>query len=113
MSTPTAAANAYASLARITDAASALARLARPDAALGKSGGEGGPSFNTLLTDALGSVTKAGQTSDAQIQSLAGGKANIVDVVTAVSETEVAVEALVAVRDKMIQAYEEIMRMPI
>jgi flagellar hook-basal body complex protein FliE len=33
--------------------------------------------------------------------------------ITAVSETEVAVEALVSVRDKMIQAYEEIMRMPI
>ena len=46
-------------------------------------------------------------------QAMAAGKANIVDVVTAVAETEVAVEALVSVRDKMIQAYEEIMRMPI
>ena len=44
---------------------------------------------------------------------MAAGKANIVDVVTAVAETEVAIEALVAVRDKVIQAYEEIMRMPI
>ena len=44
---------------------------------------------------------------------MAAGKANIVDVVTAVSETEVAIEALVSVRDKVIAAYEEIMRMPI
>ena len=44
---------------------------------------------------------------------MVAGKANIVDVVTAVAETEVAVEALVSVRDKVIQAYEEIMRMPI
>jgi flagellar hook-basal body complex protein FliE len=36
-----------------------------------------------------------------------------VDVVTAVTETEVAIEAMVSVRDKVIQAYEEIMRMPI
>ena len=36
-----------------------------------------------------------------------------VDVVTAVSETEVAVQTLVSVRDKVISAYEEIMRMPI
>jgi flagellar hook-basal body complex protein FliE len=43
----------------------------------------------------------------------AAAKAYAVDVVTAVSETEVAVEALVSVRDRMIQAYEEIMRMPI
>jgi flagellar hook-basal body complex protein FliE len=41
------------------------------------------------------------------------GKANIVDAVTAVAETEVAIDAVVAVRDKVIQAYEEIMRMPI
>ncbi len=44
---------------------------------------------------------------------MASGKANIVDVVTAVAETEVAVETLVAVRDRVISAYEEIMRMPI
>jgi flagellar hook-basal body complex protein FliE len=44
---------------------------------------------------------------------MAAGKANVVDVVTAVAETEVAVGALVAVRDKVIQSYEEIMRMPI
>jgi len=34
-------------------------------------------------------------------------------VVTAVSETEVAIQTLVSVRDKVIQSYEEIMRMPI
>jgi flagellar hook-basal body complex protein FliE len=37
----------------------------------------------------------------------------MVDVVTAVSETEVAVDALVAVRDRVIQSYEDIMKMPI
>jgi flagellar hook-basal body complex protein FliE len=44
---------------------------------------------------------------------MAAGKANIVDVATAVTETEVAIEAMVSVRDKVIAAYEEIMRMPI
>jgi flagellar hook-basal body complex protein FliE len=44
---------------------------------------------------------------------LAGGKSDLVDVVTAVAETEVAVETLVSVRDKVIAAYEEIFRMPI
>ena len=43
----------------------------------------------------------------------ATGKANVIDVVTAVAETQVAVETLVSVRDRMIQAYEEIMKMPI
>jgi flagellar hook-basal body complex protein FliE len=34
-------------------------------------------------------------------------------VVTAVAQTEVAVDAMVAVRDKVIAAYEDIMKMPI
>ena len=44
---------------------------------------------------------------------LAQGKTDLVNVVTAVSETEVAIDAVVAVRDKVIQAYEDIMKMPI
>ena len=104
MTTASAAANAYASLARIAD----------PSAGLGKAVGEtNGPTFGALLKDALGTVVEAGRKSDAQQQAMVAGKANIVDVVTAVSETEVAVEALVSVRDRMIQAYEEIMRMQI
>jgi flagellar hook-basal body complex protein FliE len=58
-------------------------------------------------------VVESGRKSDAQSAAMVAGKSNIVDVVTAVSETEVAVSALVSVRDRMIQAYEEIMRMPI
>ena len=104
MTTPSAAANAYASLARIADASGGL----------GKAVGETqGPSFGALLKDAIGGVLEAGKASDAQQRAMVAGKANIVDVVTAVSETEVAVEAMVAVRDRMISAYEEIMRMPI
>ncbi|WP_374625929.1 flagellar hook-basal body complex protein FliE, partial [Devosia sp.] len=36
-----------------------------------------------------------------------------VDVVTALSQTELAMDTMVAVRDRVISAYEEIMRMPI
>jgi flagellar hook-basal body complex protein FliE len=104
MTTPSAAANAYASLARIADASGGLGKAV---------GGTQGQNFGALLKDAIGSVLEAGKASDAQQRAMVAGKANIVDVVTAVSETEVAVEALVSVRDRMIQAYEEIMRMPI
>jgi flagellar hook-basal body complex protein FliE len=104
MATPAAAAGAYASLARMTGAAGGLA----------KSAGSGtGPDFSTLLQQAGNAVSEIGHKADAQAQAVATGKANVVDVVTAVAETETAVDALVAVRDKVIQAYEEIMRMPI
>ena len=73
----------------------------------------GGPSFSSILKDAIGSVAESGRKSDAQAMSMASGKANVMDVVTAVAETDVAVSTLVSVRDRVIQSYEEIMRMPI
>ena len=105
MASPTSAANAYAALARMTSSV---------DAGAGK-GAEigGGQSFSTVLKEALGSVMEAGRKSDAQTVAMTSGKANVMDVVTAVAETDVAVSTLVSVRDRMIQSYEDIMRMPI
>ena len=70
--------------------------------ALGKAVGRGaaGRASARCSRTRIGSVVEAGRKSDAQTQAMAAGKANIVDVVTAVAETEVAVEALVAVRDR-------------
>jgi flagellar hook-basal body complex protein FliE len=105
MASPITAANAYAKLARLADPGANPVKLGGGDS--------GGPSFGKMVTEAIGSVVEAGRKSDGLAQGMATGKANIVDVVTAVTETEVAVEAMVSVRDKVIQAYEEIMRMPI
>jgi len=103
MPTPIAAANAYAK----------LARLAAPDASLGRAGDSGGASFGSMLKDVVSAVTEAGRKSDVQTKAVAAGKANMVDVVTAVAETETAIETLVSVRDKVIAAYEDILKMPI
>jgi flagellar hook-basal body complex protein FliE len=110
MASPLAAASAYANIAKLAaDPSRALANP--PGAGLGSGTGEG--SFASMLKDAVGSVVESGRKSDAQAQAMAAGKSNMFDVVTAVAETEVAVSAVVAVRDKVIQAYEEIMKMPI
>jgi flagellar hook-basal body complex protein FliE len=102
MPSPTSAAQAYASLARLTD-----------PSALGKGAAAGGGGFGALLKDVVGSINEAGRKADAEATAMAAGKTNIVDVVTAVAESEVAIDAVVAVRDKVIQAYEDIMKMPI
>ncbi|MGE0064094.1 MAG: flagellar hook-basal body complex protein FliE [Xanthobacteraceae bacterium] len=106
MASPLSAASAYASMAKLSP--DAALRALRPQA-----GKEEGASFGAALKDALMSVKEMGQKSDAQTKAVITGKANIVDAVTAVAETEVAIDAVVAVRDKVIAAYEEIMRMPI
>lgn len=51
----------------------------------------------------------------AETQSIKGiaGKADLTQVVTAVANAEVTLQAAVAVRDRVIQAYLEIVRMPI
>ena len=105
MASPSVAANAYAALSRIMDS---------NGAATGK-GAEvgGGQSFSSVLNDAIGSVLDTGRKSDAQTVAMASGKANVMDVVTAVAETDVAVSTLVSVRDKVIQSYEDIMKMAI
>jgi flagellar hook-basal body complex protein FliE len=107
MASPLAAASAYASVARIASDSSSLAVIRQPVEA------KGDTSFASVLKDAIGSVVETGRKSDAQTRAAAGGKGNLVDVVTAVSETEVAIDAVVAVRDRVIQAYEDIMKMPI
>jgi flagellar hook-basal body complex protein FliE len=103
MASPTVAANAYASLARMMSSG----------AAAGKAPDGDGPAFSAVLKDVLGGVMEAGRKSDAQTVAMASGKANLMDVVTAVADTDVAVSTLVSVRDRVIQSYEDIMRMPI
>lgn len=105
MPTPVAAANAYASLARLTSPGAGLSKL------LGNS--PAGPSFDALVKEALANVVEAGHKSDAQAQAAASGKASMVDLVTAVAESETAITTLVSVRDRVIQAYQTILQMPI
>jgi flagellar hook-basal body complex protein FliE len=99
------AANAYAALARMGE------QTKNP--ASDVAGQEGGPNFGAMLKDAIEGVTAAGHKSDVQANAVALGKANMIDVVTAVAESETAVQAMVSVRDKVIAAYEEILKMPI
>ncbi len=112
MASPLSAAGAYAAMARLGPLNSSLGQAARSGLGLGTDP-KSTTSFTAALKDALGAVEQMGKSSDKQAQAAANGKANMVDVVTAVSETEVAIDAVVAVRDKIIAAYEDIMKMPI
>ena len=105
MPTPVAAAGAYARLAQLTGAGAGLSTL----------GGEAsaGPSFDALVKEALGAAVEAGRKSDTQTVAAASGKSNMVELVTAVAESETAITTLVSLRDRVIQAYQQILQMPI
>lgn len=69
--------------------------------------------FGDMVKSAVQDV--ANLNKQAEVTSIAGlqGKADIQDVVLAVSNAEVALETVVAVRDTAIKAYNTIMQMPI
>ena len=71
------------------------------------------PDFGQLLASDMRSVVDSGNVSDQLSLDLVNGKANVVDVVTAISQTEMAMESMVTIRDRVISAYEEIKRRPI
>ncbi len=106
MASPNFAAGAYAAVQRLTTPEAGKLASASLD-----SGGEG--NFAQLLKNAIGGVVQSGKAADAQTLAAASGKADLVQVVTAVAESEAAMQTLVAVRDKVISAYEDVMRMAI
>lgn len=74
--------------------------------------GPGGDDFASLVKGAITEAKKIGQRSE-QL-SIAGitDRADIGQVVTAVAEAEIALQTVVAIRDKVIDAYKDIIRMP-
>lgn len=108
--TPAGAASAYGR------AASGAASEASQDGAAGGLGGVGGDvagGFGRALTRALEGVVETGKQADAQSVAAISGGGNVTEVVTAVARAELALQSVTAVRDRMVQAYQDIMRMPI
>ena len=73
---------------------------------------EGG-GFGDILKAAMTDAVSASKHAEHQMAAQVAGKAELVDVVTAISAAEASLETVMAVRDQVISAYQEIMRMPI
>jgi len=75
--------------------------------------GQGGQAFADLVKNALGDATAAGRASEGVALRAVANQADLNQIVTAVTNAEVTLQTVVAVRDRVIQAYQDIMRMPI
>ena len=69
--------------------------------------------FGALVKGAIREAVKIGKQSEKLSVAAINDKADLNQVVTAVAEAEVTLQTVVAVRDKVIDAYKEILRMPI
>jgi flagellar hook-basal body complex protein FliE len=83
---------------------------ARPD---DPDAGAAAPTFGALLEQTLSQAVDAGRRGEAIATAAVAGGSGLQDVVEAVNAAEITLQTVVAVRDRMIAAYQEILRMPI
>jgi len=102
---PFAAVQAYAAVQQAATAAA--------PAAMGQAAQAGGSGFAQVLSQVMSDAVQTSKAAEAQMAANVAGRAELIDVVTAISSAEASLETVMAVRDQVIQAYQEIMRMPI
>ncbi|HEY2615743.1 MAG TPA: flagellar hook-basal body complex protein FliE [Acetobacteraceae bacterium] len=93
--TPSAAADAYG----------------RVDRGVADGGGSG--DFGATLQNVLQGAVDNFHAADARTMEALSGGGNLTDVVTALSRAELTLQTATAVRDRVVQAYQDIMKMPI
>jgi flagellar hook-basal body complex protein FliE len=91
--------------------AKAAKQLASPTGALPVKGT--GTGFADMLKSAIQDVVDTQKTGEAVSLQAATGKADINSVVAAVNNAELTLQTVLAVRDKVVAAYTEIMHMPV
>ncbi len=107
MITPMLAAKAYAAVqAQASEDIGAAAGA-------GAAGSTSGTSFGDILKGVMNDTVQTSKAAEAKMVAGVQGKADLVDVVTAISSAETSLTTMVSVRDQMISAYQEIMRMQI
>ncbi|MBI1275809.1 flagellar hook-basal body complex protein FliE [bacterium] len=113
-----AASKAYANAAKI--APQAKSTQAEGDAPLTTTFGQAGSqpnngkmSFPALLEGSIDrSIATTYKGEDISIKAMLG-KADLHEMVSAITQTELTLQAVVAVRDRVINAYQDILKMPI
>ena len=72
-----------------------------------------GGSFGALLQQVAQGALEAGHAADTTSAAALTGQGGVTEVVMAVSKAELALQTAVAVRDRVVAAYQDVMRMPI
>jgi flagellar hook-basal body complex protein FliE len=103
---PAAAAAAYKAISQMGVGATSTPGVVPADVS-------GAGSFSNFLSDAVKSSIDTIKQGETMATKQAAGQANIVDVVNSVNAAELTLDTVVAVRDKVVAAYQSIMNMAI
>lgn len=69
--------------------------------------------FGAAMHRAMQGAVELGRSADATATQALSGQGSVTDVVMAVARAELALQTAVAVRDRVVAAYQDVMRMPI
>ncbi|WP_203077030.1 flagellar hook-basal body complex protein FliE [Falsiroseomonas ponticola] len=90
----------------------AAAYAAQAGGGTAATGGEQG-GFGGVLARAMESAVELGRSADAASTQALMGQGSVTEAVLAISRAELALQTTVAVRDRVVAAYQDVMRMPI
>ena len=73
---------------------------------------KGGPDFKEAMRGAINNVNNLEKSADRSVMDLLEGKAEINETMVALQKADISMRLLLTFRNKVIEAYREIMRMP-
>ena len=92
----------------------ALDAFDEPGTARAAAEGSGGPSFGSFLSDVIGDANRLRQDADSTVVKLVTGEINdIHSVMVAMNRADLSFRMVVEVRNKLVEAYQEVMRMQV
>jgi flagellar hook-basal body complex protein FliE len=97
--TPSAAADAYARVDR--------------GGGTGPAAGDASGGFGATLERALQGAIDNGHAAEGKAMEAIAGRGNLTEVVTALARAELTLQSATAIRDRVVQAYQDIIKMPI
>jgi len=92
----------------------AIGAGAAPGAGPAAAGGTAGSNFSDVLKNSIDEVARLQQDASQAVQDLATGRTeDVTGVMTAMEKSDIAFKTLLAIRAKLMDAYEEIKNIPI
>ena len=91
-----------------------LAALARPkpDGVIGEAN-QAGEGFSELVSRTLENANRAQVDAESQVRTLAAGRGDVVETMLALSEADIALRMTLQLRNRALEAYQEIMRVQV
>ena len=85
----------------------------RAEGSVGNNQASAAPSFGAVLANTVDNAIDTSKKSESISIQAASGQSDLQDVVEAVNAAEIGLQTVVSLRDRMVSAYQEILRMPI